>query len=501
MRFLLRLNSVAEIDAAVEVDTPEEEEAIGEVPELVSEPTQVDETPKPEVEDIPDWLQDIAEEQTPETVEETPVEELEIPEFEDADAAMAWMESLAAKQGVSEDELLTSPEERSDTPPEWVQDAVSAEADLVAEIDAAVEVDTPEEEAIGVIPESLVELTPLDEIIEPEVEEVQRVTEIQDEQPPVVELSENLQETISPKSVETEVDLPEISETEEVAALEDTTAEEALVAPDFDDADAAMAWLESLAAKQGVSEDELLTSPEERSETPPEWVQDAAQSDEILADQDFSDTVEEIQSDESEMPDWVLAVSDTEEQTAEPETIADILEIDEDLTIGDKLVSEGDGEIPEWILETPEAEKLEVETEIISEVPDDSPEIVEVSASDIDAALVDAEEDFPDFDDADAAMAWLESLAAKQGVSEEELLTTPEERSESPPDWVQESVETEAVAQIEDISEPEIDSIEEEDLSDWLAKVSVPPESGEPLIDSVPMEPIGEADETLAEFP
>ena len=47
-----------------------------------------------------------------------------------------------------------------------------------------------------------------------------------------------------------------------------------------------------------------------------------------------------------------------------------------------------------------------------------------------------------DLDDADAAMAWLESLAAKQGVSEEELLTSPEERSETPPKWVQETEET-----------------------------------------------------------
>ena len=105
-----------------------------EVPSIAGE-SEIEPEAEPEVEDIPDWLQDIAEEQTPETEEETPVDEaavdeLKIPEFEDADAAMAWMESLAAKQGVSEDELLTSPEERSDTPPEWVQDAVSAEAEL-----------------------------------------------------------------------------------------------------------------------------------------------------------------------------------------------------------------------------------------------------------------------------------------------------------------------------------------------------------------------------------
>lgn len=37
----------------------------------------------------------------------------------------------------------------------------------------------------------------------------------------------------------------------------------------------------------------------------------------------------------------------------------------------------------------------------------------------------------------DDALAWLESLAAKHGAKSEELLTRPEERLESPPEWVQ----------------------------------------------------------------
>jgi hypothetical protein len=45
-------------------------------------------------------------------------------------------------------------------------------------------------------------------------------------------------------------------------------------------------------------------------------------------------------------------------------------------------------------------------------------------------------------DDSDAAMAWLESLAAKQGVPEEELFTAPEQRTETPPEWIEETAET-----------------------------------------------------------
>jgi competence ComEA-like helix-hairpin-helix protein len=81
-----------------------------------------------------------------------PVAEIEAPEveapaddldFDDADAAMAWLESLAAKQGVSEEELLTSPEERTDTPPDWVQEAAQQE---IAETDAPIDVAVPEAE-------------------------------------------------------------------------------------------------------------------------------------------------------------------------------------------------------------------------------------------------------------------------------------------------------------------------------------------------------------------
>ena len=53
-------------------------------------------------------------------------------DFADADAAMAWLEGLAAKQGVSEDELLTSPEDRGDRPPDWMhatEDTTTAETE------------------------------------------------------------------------------------------------------------------------------------------------------------------------------------------------------------------------------------------------------------------------------------------------------------------------------------------------------------------------------------
>lgn len=57
---------------------------------------------------------------------ELPPEELPAPAAETAaaqmseDDAFAWLESLAAKQGANPDELLTKPEERSETTPDWL---------------------------------------------------------------------------------------------------------------------------------------------------------------------------------------------------------------------------------------------------------------------------------------------------------------------------------------------------------------------------------------------
>jgi tetratricopeptide (TPR) repeat protein len=45
---------------------------------------------------------------------------------EDQDAALAWLENLAAKQGAKPEELLTRPEERLETPPEWVWQEAAA---------------------------------------------------------------------------------------------------------------------------------------------------------------------------------------------------------------------------------------------------------------------------------------------------------------------------------------------------------------------------------------
>ena len=86
---------------------------------------------------------------------------------------------------------------------------------------------------------------------------------------------------------------------------------EGVVLPEEDEA---FAWLESLAARQGA-EEALLLAPEERLETPPEWViQEVAEAEEAQPVEKF---------DETELPTWLQ-----EEPALEPE-VAEAVKPDE----------------------------------------------------------------------------------------------------------------------------------------------------------------------------
>lgn len=124
------------------------------------------------------------------------------------DDTLAWLESLAAKQGANPDELLSRPEER--------------------------------EERMEALPES-----------------VQRLAAAPEEPPSAPPL----------------VEAPQAVSPEEPAAAAGPTGP----ARPLEIEDDTLAWLESLAAKQGARPDELLSKPEERTETPPDSVQRLAE--------------------------------------------------------------------------------------------------------------------------------------------------------------------------------------------------------------------------------
>ncbi len=105
-----------------------------------------------------------------EEVEEVQVESVEPAEVApvtdtepDIDAAYAWMESLAVRQG-AEEALLLTPEERQEEPPEWVKIEAEAESEVTLEEtgEAAVIEEIPYVKVVAGTP---AELTLLEETI------------------------------------------------------------------------------------------------------------------------------------------------------------------------------------------------------------------------------------------------------------------------------------------------------------------------------------------------
>jgi tetratricopeptide (TPR) repeat protein len=146
------------------------------------------------------------------------------------DESFAWLEGLAAKQGAKSEELLTKPEERLESEPGWVQQVKS----LGAEADVSGETAAPP--------------------AEPPVEE----PPFEEAQPD--DLPDFLKQVMQPES-------------EPVPAFDKVDTGDLGVSAG--EQDESFAWLEGLAAKQGAKSEELLTKPEERLESEPDWVQQA----------------------------------------------------------------------------------------------------------------------------------------------------------------------------------------------------------------------------------
>jgi tetratricopeptide (TPR) repeat protein len=139
------------------------------------------------------------------------------------DDAIAWLEGLAAKHGAKPEELVTRPEDRRETEPDWVQQARGA--------------------GVGEPPA----------MVEEPVEEVVAPVELP------VEQAEEVEPTGEAAVAFDAIDTGELG----------TTTEEQ---------DDAIAWLEGLAAKHGARPEELVTRPEDRKESEPDWVQQAREA-------------------------------------------------------------------------------------------------------------------------------------------------------------------------------------------------------------------------------
>jgi tetratricopeptide (TPR) repeat protein len=244
--------------------------------------------------DVPDWLSGL---DTPEPAADTNIEaKIETPDWlsgfdepvannapvqpaanietlgasaQEQDDAVAWLESLAAKHGAKPEELVTDPNKRSETAPEWVQQATVAN------------------------------------------------------------------ETQS---------TPQPAPTQPAATIESLGAS----AQEQDDA---VAWLESLAAKHGAKPEELVTDPNKRSETAPDWVQQASAIGESQPETKISEPVEDMPISETakNIGEQFFAEFETA-STAEPamdQTGMWLKSLDEKETQDEVPASEGN--IPDWL--------------------------------------------------------------------------------------------------------------------------------------------------------
>jgi competence ComEA-like helix-hairpin-helix protein len=226
------------------------------------EPIEVSEEEKAEIEIQGDEEQPIFDEVA--GAESILAEDVPLTE-EDQDAAMAWLESLAAKQGAAEEELLTAPDERLDEPPDWIQEMVD-EDELIAEAEQVEKIDPAAAAALaGLAAGAILSDKDQAEITEDEVSE------------PIETPSEWI-----PEVAEVVTDQPdlEIDESHAVAAEE--------IEPDF-------------AAEPPVVDHPA--EPDEEKETPLE--------EQVAEDVTSEETPEEI-------PDWLADLGGAEEIEVEP---------------------------------------------------------------------------------------------------------------------------------------------------------------------------------------
>jgi Tfp pilus assembly protein PilF len=270
------------------------------------------------------------------------------------------------------------------------------------------------------------------------------------------------------------------------------------------DPEEAMKWLERLAASQGAPLEELpsLQGDEELApaEDMPAWLKEIA----AASGHTPGPVQEETDGEELGLPDWLQedVFTPTPAEPAQPRAA----ESEDDFDLPDWLKEEfGEDEEKEpraaarpadtlpkdsdeamaWLEElassseeaaSEEIEEPEIPDWLKAELPEEGEEAEQLTPEAKGAAEA-KEEEMPE--DIDEAMAWLESLAARQGAPLEELTSYEGDESAEVdlPDWLKAEFEAADVK-----AEPELEPFEEEEeLPDWLRE---PEEEPTPAADA-----------------
>ncbi len=300
--------------------------------------------------EIPDWLKDLAGEQTAAEVVVPAADEIstEIPVITEPEPAS---EPLSSSEEIQSEGLPVISEEippaaRPTTTEELPEDEIPA---IIEELPIAEVPSVPEKLPATEIPLLVEELT---EVKIPKITGEQSAA---DEMPAPAE-----EEKASELSLPSE-ELP-VTETQQVPEeqpqIEQPLPVEAELEPatsDLMSGSDAFAWSEGLAAEQGSNEQVLSVPPLEGEIPPPEWVKLEAEP-VLEASIELEPKAEETTAvPAEEIPEWIRGLGETPEIEAEPEEPASAV------TLGPEIPQAE--ELPAWLLELekPEPEKEEPE--------------------------------------------------------------------------------------------------------------------------------------------
>ncbi len=480
--------------------------AVPEWLDATSEPVASGMMHEVEAEKLPDWLQDIAQAPAIEeaagpavaeepaapvsqeppvmAVEETPLaaEGTPLAPPDDLDAALAWLESLAAKQGADEATLITQPEHRNAEMPEWLQKEASAgeqpaaDSEPAGELSALLNADAVEE-----LPATE---GPLSELLQEQPEPVNETPQGESESTTgaiEAEIPGWLQEQPQASGEATEAEVTQWLQDQPQHVEEDVTPAVEAEVPEWlqeqpkdvetTEENEVPEWM------RGQPEAELHTQApvadwrhaelEEEAETAeaavhgedtilPEWLQERP-----------APTTQETGA---AVPEWLQELSH-ESEGASPATEEPASETPEWLDIPAQQTAAEAGDLPDWLHETGElAAETRAEEQELFASPEAEPNLGAEEAPAAEQAVAETQTGVPAMgDDIDAALAWLESLAAKQGADEETLITRPEDRADVAPEWVQQAEAEAAVLKPVDLEEEPQPELEENSAGESIA--------------------------------
>ncbi|WKZ39683.1 MAG: tetratricopeptide repeat protein [Anaerolineales bacterium] len=436
--------------------------------------------------DLPDWLK--GQVPSPASAERPTVrlmdsddESIETPDWlkgldESSEQPQETFEASAPSQPES-----VAADESSDTP-DWLKDLGGVEQEQPAETSAEVEIE-PAQPAD--LPDWLKGMEPKSE---PEpAASVENLGASAAEQEDAVAWLESLaakhgakpEELVTDPSKRSETPPEWVSQAQNIGSGTPSQPSVQDLGASADEQEDAVAWLESLAAKHGAKPEELVTDPSKRSETPPEWVQQAQSINEAKPASDESDAEKflaefEQASESTPATDqtgmWLNTLGEKDKQEAIPAG-----ESDEDLPDWLKPSAEEQtlerGEIPEWLNDAqPPAEsapQIEVsEKESVQEQPSDLPDWLSGVDEDAEKSTAGADALMGSQDLSD----WLSGLDKEPGLElDPELLRA----SQRPP--FPQQAET-----------PETETDKPEDLPAWIAE----PASDEKMEEEIPWDEV-----------